>query len=169
MSVYDKIGDLLLALRFKYHVEEFEDSTELAAYFRELEEGQMGEAILSPEGRARPILATARREGDVIAVALVDLDDIRSAELEVEAGELEELSTRVGAEKFGDRGYAPFFFPILQRGSSIYFAMGIKTAAPAEVMTGAFIDGLLDVLEWEGDGFYKAIVEGLKSLSQAQA
>lgn len=85
----------------------------------------------------------------------------------MDLGELEEFTTTVGTEKFGNKGYAPFFFPILQRDLSIYFAIGIKAVAPAEVMTGIFINGLLDVLERGGNGFYMAIVEGLKSPRRA--
>ncbi len=160
MSVYDKIGELLLALRFKYGVEEFPDTSELANFLAEMRPGDEATALLSLPGRPRPILVSAYREGDSFAVALVDLDDVRSAELDVELGSLEDATSRIGAERFGDRGLAPFFFPITERDGRIYFAMGVK--AVLDAVTGGVIDQLIETLEWEGDAYYQRILGDLK-------
>ncbi len=160
MSVYDKIGEFLLTLRFKYGVEEFSDTSELANFLAEMKPGEEATALLSLTGRPRPILVSAYREGDAFALALVDLDDVRSAELDVELGSLEDATSRIGAEKFGDRGLAPFFFPIMERDGQIYFAVGVKTVLDA--VTGGVIDQLIETLEWEGDTYYKEILKSLQ-------
>ncbi|AEA12587.1 hypothetical protein TUZN_1107 [Thermoproteus uzoniensis 768-20] len=158
MSVFDKVGDLLLALRFKYGVEEFPDSSELAAYIKDSGEADVV-AILSPAGRPRPVLVSAHKEGGDVALALVDLDDIRSAAIGgVPLEELEDATSRLGAELFGERGLAPFFFPVMERDGAYYFAMGLKTLVDAAVLTGGLIDDLLDLLEQEGDSFYATLV-----------
>ena len=160
MSVYDKIGEFLLTLRFKYGVEEFSDTSELANFLAEMKPGEEATALLSLTGRPRPVLVSAYREGDIFALALVDLDDVRSAELIVELGLLEDATSRIGAEKFGDRGLAPFFFPIMERDGQIYFAVGVKTVLDA--VTGGVIDQLIETLEWEGDAYYKEILKSLQ-------
>jgi hypothetical protein len=160
VSVYDKIGEFLLTLRFKYGVEEFSDTSELANFLAEMKPGEEATALLSLTGRPRPILVSAYREGDIFALALVDLDDVRSAELNVELGSLEDVTSRIGAEKFGDRGLAPFFFPIMERDGQIYFAVGVKTVLDA--VTGGVIDQLIETLEWEGDTYYKEILKSLQ-------
>jgi hypothetical protein len=161
VSVYDKIGEFLLTLRFKYGVEEFLDTSELANFLAEMKPGEEATALLSLPGRPRPILVSAYREGDDFALALVDLDDVRSAELNVELGSLEDATSRIGAEKFGDRGIAPFFFPIMERDGQIYFAVGVKTVLDA--VTGGVIDQLIETLEWEGDTYYKEILISLQA------
>jgi hypothetical protein len=161
VSVYDKIGEFLLTLRFKYGVEEFSDTSELANFLAEMKPGEEATALLSLPGRPRPILVSAYREGDAFALALVDLDDVRSADLKVELGSLEDVTSRIGAEKFGDRGLAPFFFPIMERDGQIYFAMGVKTVLDA--VTGGVIDQLIETLEWEGDTYYKEILKSLQA------
>ena len=161
MSVYDKIGEFLLTLRFKYGVEEFSDTSELANFLAEMKPGEEATALLSLTGRPRPILVSAYREGDIFALALVDLDNVRSADLNVELGSLEDVTSRIGAEKFGDRGLAPFFFPIMERDGQIYFAMGVKTVLDA--VTGGVIDQLIETLEWEGDTYYKEILKSLQA------
>jgi hypothetical protein len=160
VSVYDKIGEFLLTLRFKYGVEEFSDTSELANFLAEMKPGDEATALLSLTGRPRPILVSAYREGDIFALALVDLDDVRSADLNVELGSLEDVTSRIGAEKFGDRGLAPFFFPIMERDGQIYFAIGVKTVLDA--VTGGVIDQLIETLEWEGDTYYKEILKSLQ-------
>jgi hypothetical protein len=160
VSVYDKIGEFLLTLRFKYGVEEFSDTSELANFLAEMKPGEEAIALLSLTGRPRPILVSAYREGDIFALALVDLDDVRSAELNVELGSLEDVTSRIGAEKFGNRGLAPFFFPIMERDGQIYFAVGVKTVLDA--VTGGVIDQLIETLEWEGDIYYKEILKSLQ-------
>jgi hypothetical protein len=160
VSVYDKIGEFLLTLRFKYGVEEFSDTSELANFLAEMKPGEEATALLSLTGRPRPILVSAYREGDIFALALVDLDDVRSAELNVELGSLEDVTSRIGAEKFGNRGLAPFFFPIMERDGQIYFAVGVKTVLDA--VTGGVIDQLIETLEWEGDTYYKEILKSLQ-------
>jgi hypothetical protein len=160
VSVYDKIGEFLLTLRFKYGVEEFSDTSELANFLAEMKPGEEATALLSLTGRPRPILVSAYREGDIFALALVDLDDVRSAELNVELGSLEDVTSRIGAEKFGNRGLAPFFFPIMERDGQIYFAVGVKTVLDA--VTGGVIDQLIETLEWEGDIYYKEILKSLQ-------
>jgi len=159
VSVYDKIGEFLLTLRFKYGVEEFSDSSELASYLAQLGPGEDAVAILSLSGRPRPLLVSAYREGDVFVLALADLDDVRVAELGVDLQDLEDVTSRIGAEAFGDRGIAPFFFPIMEREGRIYFAMGIKAAL--DVVTGGAIEQLIETLEWEGDAYYEKIMERL--------
>jgi hypothetical protein len=161
VSVYDKIGEFLLTLRFKYGVEEFSDTSELANFLAEMKPGEGATALLSLPGRPRPILVSAYREGDAFALALVDLDDVRSAELDVELGSLEDATSRIGAEKFGGRGLAPFFFPIMERDGQIYFAVGVKTVLDA--VTGGVIDQLIETLEWEGDTYYKEILKSLQA------
>ena len=161
MSVYDKIGEFLLTLRFKYGVEEFSDTSELANFLAEMKPGEEATALLSLTGRPRPILVSAYRKGDIFALALVDLDNVRSADLNVELGSLEDVTSRIGAEKFGDRGLAPFFFPIMERDGQIYFAMGVKTVLDA--VTGGVIDQLIETLEWEGDTYYKEILKSLQA------
>lgn len=161
MSVYDKIGEFLLTLRFKYGVEEFSDTSELANFLAEMKPGEEATALLSLTGRPRPVLVSAYREGDTFALALVDLDDVRSAELNMELGLLEDATSRIGAEKFGDRGLAPFFFPITERDGQIYFAVGVKTVL--DVVTGGVIDHLIETLEWEGDTYYKEILKSLQA------
>ena len=161
MSVYDKIGEFLLTLRFKYGVEEFSDTSELANFFAEMKPGEEATALLSLIGRPWPILVSAYREGDTFALALVDLDDVRSAELSVELGSLEDATSRIGAEKFGHRGLAPFFFPITERDGQIYFAVGVKTVLDA--VTGGVIDQLIETLEWEGDTYYTEILKSLQA------
>jgi len=161
VSVYDKIGEFLLTLRFKYGVEEFSDTSELANFLAEMKPGEEATALLSLTGRPRPILVSAYREGDIFALALVDLDDVRSADLNVELGSLEDVTSRIGAEKFGDRGLAPFFFPIMERDDQIYFAVGVKTVLDA--VTGGVIDQLIETLEWEGDTYYKEILKSLQA------
>jgi len=161
VSVYDKIGEFLLTLRFKYGVEEFSDTSELANFLAEMKPGEEATALLSLTGRPRPILVSAYREGDIFALALVDLDNVRSADLNVELGSLEDVTSRIGAEKFGDRGLAPFFFPIMERDGQIYFAMGVKTVLDA--VTGGVIDQLIETLEWEGDTYYKEILKSLQA------
>jgi hypothetical protein len=161
VSVYDKIGEFLLTLRFKYGVEEFSDTSELANFLAEMKPGEEATALLSLTGRPRPILVSAYREGETFALALVDLDDVRSAELDVELGSLEDATSRIGAEKFGDRGLAPFFFPIMERDGQIYFAVGVKTVLDA--VTGGVIDQLIETLEWEGDTYYKEILKSLQA------
>jgi hypothetical protein len=160
VSVYDKIGEFLLTLRFKYGVEEFSDTSELANFLAEMKPGEEATALLSLTGRPRPILVSAYREGDAFALALADLDDVRSADLNVELGSLEDATSRIGAEKFGDRGLAPFFFPIMERDGQIYFAVGVKTVLDA--VTGGVIDQLIETLEWEGDTYYKEILKSLQ-------
>jgi hypothetical protein len=160
VSVYDKIGEFLLTLRFKYGVEEFSDTSELANFLAEMKPGEEATALLSLTGRPRPVLVSAYREGDIFALALVDLDDVRSADLNVELGSLEDATSRIGAEKFGDRGLAPFFFPIMERDGQIYFAVGLKTVLDA--VTGGVIDQLIETLEWEGDAYYKEILKSLQ-------
>jgi hypothetical protein len=160
VSVYDKIGEFLLTLRFKYGVEEFSDTSELANFLAEMKPGEEATALLSLTGRPRPVLVSAYREGDIFALALVDLDDVRSADLNVELGSLEDATSRIGAEKFGDRGLAPFFFPIMERDGQIYFAVGLKTVLDA--VTGGVIDQLIETLEWEGDTYYKEILKSLQ-------
>jgi len=161
VSVYDKIGEFLLTLRFKYGVEEFSDTSELANFLAEMKPGEEATALLSLTGRPRPILVSAYREGDIFALALVDLDDVRGAELNVELGSLEDVTSRIGAEKFGERGLAPFFFPIMERDGQIYFAVGVKTVLDA--VTGGVIDQLIETLEWEGDAYYKEILKSLQA------
>jgi hypothetical protein len=161
VSVYDKIGEFLLTLRFKYGVEEFSDTSELANFLAEMKPGEEATALLSLTGRPRPILVSAYRKGDTFALALVDLDDVRSAELNVELGLLEDATSRIGAEKFGDRGLAPFFFPIMERDGQIYFAVGVKTVLDA--VTGGLIDQLIETLEWDGDTYYKEILKSLQA------
>jgi hypothetical protein len=161
VSVYDKIGEFLLTLRFKYGVEEFSDTSELANFLAEMKPGEEATALLSLTGRPRPILVSAYRKGDIFALALVDLDNVRSADLNVELGSLEDVTSRIGAEKFGDRGLAPFFFPIMERDGQIYFAMGVKTVLDA--VTGGVIDQLIETLEWEGDTYYKEILKSLQA------
>ena len=161
MSVYDKIGEFLLTLRFKYGVEEFSDTSELANFLAKMKPGEEATAILSLPRRPRPILVSAYREGDAFALALVDLDDVRSAELSVELGSLEDATSRIGAEKFGGRGLAPFFFLIMERDDQIYFAVGVKTVLDA--VTGGLIDQLIETLEWEGDTYYKEILKSLQA------
>jgi hypothetical protein len=116
--------------------------------------------LLSLTGRPRPVLVSAYREGDTFALALVDLDDVRSADLNVELGSLEDATSRIGAEKFGNRGLAPFFFPIMERDGQIYFAVGLKTVLDA--VTGGVIDQLIETLEGEGDTYYKEILKSLQ-------
>ncbi|CCC81098.1 hypothetical protein [Thermoproteus tenax] len=164
MSVYDKIGELILALRFRYHVEEFGDASELANYIKELESGEGVDALLSLEGRPRPYLISAYREGDDVVLALVDLDDVRSLKTGVKVEELEEVTSALGAEKYGSNGLAPFFFPIMERDGEAFFALGLKAVLPLTVVTGGAIDELLEILEVRGDEFFNAIVGALKSL-----
>jgi len=111
VSVYDKIGEFLLTLRFKYGVEEFSDTSELANRLAQLAPGEDAAAILSLPGKPRPHLVSAYKEGEALALAPVDLDDVRAAGLRVELGALEDVTSRIGAEAFGDRGIAPFFLP----------------------------------------------------------
>ena len=159
MSVYDKIGEFLLTLRFKYGVEEFSDTSELANRLAQLAPGEDAAAILSLPGKPRPLLVSAYKEGEALALAPVDLDDVRAAGLRVELGALEDVTSRIGAEAFGDRGIAPFFFPIMEREGQVYFALGIK--AVLDVVTGGVIDQLIETLEWEGDAYYEKILEKL--------
>ena len=159
MSVYDKIGEFLLTLRFKYGVEEFSDTSELANRLAQLAPGEDAAAILSLPGKPRPHLVSAYKEGEALALAPVDLDDVRAAGLRVELGALEDVTSRIGAEAFGDRGIAPFFFPIMEREGQVYFALGIK--AVLDVVTGGVIDQLIETLEWEGDRYYEKILEKL--------
>jgi hypothetical protein len=44
-------------------------------------------------------------------VAIVDLDDVRTARLKIGLEELEDATSRAGAELFGDRGIAPSSYP----------------------------------------------------------
>jgi len=159
VSVYDKIGEFLLTLRFKYGVEEFSDTSELANRLAQLAPGEDAAAILSLPGKPRPLLVSAYKEGEALALAPVDLDDVRAAGLRVELGALEDVTSRIGAEAFGDRGIAPFFFPIMEREGQVYFALGIK--AVLDVVTGGVIDQLIETLEWEGDAYYEKILEKL--------
>ena len=167
MSVYDKIGEFLLHLRFKHGVEEFSDTSELANFLAQMSPGEEAAAILSLPGRPRPFLVSAYREGDIFAVAIVDLDDVRTARLKIGLEELEDATSRAGAELFGDRGIAPFLLPIMEKEGEIYFAMGVKVAL--DVVTGGAIDQLIETLEWEGDTYYERIIEKLASEQQPKS
>lgn len=72
--------------------------------------------------------------------------------------ELEDITSRLGAELFGERGLAPFFFPITERDGVYYFAVGLKALVDLAALTGGLIDDLFDLLEQEGDSFYAALV-----------
>jgi len=92
-------------------MEEFSDTSELANFLAQLSPGEEAAAILSLPGRPRPFLVSAYREGDIFAVAIVDLDDVRTARLKIGLEELEDATSRAGAELFSDRGIAPSSYP----------------------------------------------------------
>lgn len=156
MSVFDIIGDLLLKLRFKYGVEEYGDSTELASAIREQAEGEEKTYIYAPEGRPRPYLVSAYREGGLVSLAFLDLDDVRVVPNRVDVEKLEEASTTVRGGS-----HVPFLFPLKVDGDVIYAAFGFKTVVEEAVLTGGYIDALLEEFEQDSDLLFKEVRERL--------
>lgn len=161
-TVYDVIGDLVMSMRFYGNAVEVGDSSEAASEIAGSSDGEEKDIIYNVPGRPRPVLIRTVREGDVVAMALLDLDDVRLLPIRLDADKVEGVTQRIGFEKFGDRGLAPFMFPLMEMDDGLYVAMGLKTALPIGLLTGGKIDELLDFMEVYGDELYNAIVEGLR-------
>ncbi len=161
-TVYDVIGDLIMAMRFHGGAIEVGDSSEAASEITGSGDGEEKEIIFNVPGRPRPVLIRSLREGEVVAMALLDLDDVRLLPLRLDVEKVEEVTQRIGYERFGERGVAPFMFPLMEMDDGLYVAMGLKTALPIGLLTGGKIDELLDFMEVYGDELYNAILEGLK-------
>jgi hypothetical protein len=155
MSIYDVIGDLLLKLRFQYGVEEVEDSVELVAMIKSQPDDEERTYIYSPPGKPRPYLVSAAVSGGYVALAFADLDDVRQIKTAVDIAELEEASTVVVGN------VAPFLMPLKREGDVVYAVLGFKTVVKADVLTGGFLEALLEEFEWDSDKYFMSILDKL--------
>ena len=160
MSIYDVIGDFLLRLRFNHGVEELGEVEDLVHELAKLEEGAEATYILSLQGRPRPYLVTALKTAEGYALAFLNLDDVRRLE-GVNVEELEDVTTRLSVEKFGNP--APFLFPIKQEGEVVYAAMGFKTFV--ENLTAGNIEDLIDQIELDSDAYFLELKKALAKTS----
>jgi hypothetical protein len=151
----DVIRDLLLKLRFQYGVEEVEDSVELISLLKSQPEDEEITYIYSPPGRLRPYLVSATVSGGHVVLAFADLDDVRQIKAAVDAAELEEASTVVVGN------VAPFLMPLKRDGDVVYAVLGFKTVVEADVLTGGFLEALLEEFEWESDKYFMLILDKL--------
>ncbi|MEM4755450.1 hypothetical protein [Pyrobaculum sp.] len=157
MSVYDVIGDLLLKLRFRYQVEEVEDASELAGLIKEQVEGEEKTYIYSPPGRPRPYLVSTMRRGEDVALAFLDLDDVREVKYGGDTEALEEASLVIPEE-----GVAPFLFPLKKSDDVVYAALGFKTVVNASLLTGGFLESLLEDFEQNSDYYFSLVKNKLE-------
>ena len=166
--MYNVIGELLIRLR-QEGAEEAGDESEAAAIIREAPQGEPIDIVLYLEDRPRPILIRALREGDNTVLALLDLDAVRFLPSnvlgDVQLTDLEDVTTRIGLERFGDLGFAPFMFPLAVTDDGVFVAMGIKTVVGHVLVTGGLLNEYIEKLYMDGDAYYSAIVEGLKKRS----
>ncbi|RFA93814.1 hypothetical protein [Pyrobaculum aerophilum] len=160
MSIYDIIGNFLLQLRFRYGVEEVDDSVELVNLVKSQEEGVEKTYIYSPPGRPRPYLISAMLSPPYVALAVADLDDVRQIHADIPIEDVEEATTVVVDN------YAPFILPLKKDDGVIYGVLGFKTVVESDVLTGGFFETLLEDFELNSDKYFSSIVNKLTELKQ---
>ena len=162
MSIFDLIGQILLNLRSQ-GVEEVDDSAELAAAVRNQPRGAEAVYIYSTEGRPRPYLVSSYREEGLVAMAFLDLDDVRLIKIDTSIDDLETKSTT----EVGEGKYA-FVAPLAAREEGLYVAVGVKTVVEEEMLLGGYIDQLIDDFEDNRDHYFNEVLDSLKTHTGAQ-
>ncbi|MFN3805456.1 MAG: hypothetical protein ACK4SY_10400 [Pyrobaculum sp.] len=141
---------IFAALRDK--LEELEDSTELAAAIRSQPEGEESAYIYKSH------LVSALREEGLVALAFLDLDDVRN----VDIPHVEDLEDR--SIVYHQSGLHPFVHPLAQAPEGIYAALGFKTVVKEEMLTGGLIDYLLENFDNKREELYKEVRNKLQNL-----
>ncbi|MFN7105220.1 MAG: hypothetical protein ACK4M3_01325 [Pyrobaculum sp.] len=136
------------ALRDK--LEELEDGTELAAAIKSQPEGEEAAYIY------RSYLVSALREGGLVALAFLDLDDVRNLDIPY-VEDLEDIIV------FHQSGLYPFVYPIAQAPQGIYLALGFKTVVKEVTLTGGLIDYLLENFGNKREELYREVLDKLQA------
>lgn len=126
--------------------------------------------IILYEAGGNPILINAAREEGYISLALLDLNIIKELPLSEAPGlreglsGLEDLTTRIGYELYGDRALAPFIFPlgINENVGKALVAVGIKSVVPEELFDEDFLNWLIEDLELNHGVYVEGILNALK-------
>ncbi|GAB6945785.1 hypothetical protein JCM14467A_25670 [Vulcanisaeta sp. JCM 14467] len=116
--------------------------------------GEEVNIILYIQGSA-PILINAAKEEGYVSLALLDLGLVININLEEYSAvaqsftDLEEITTRIGYELYGDRSIAPFLFPLKLnvKDKRATVICGIKAVITENLFNENFIEGLIDDLE----------------------
>lgn len=145
---------------------ELTNESEVINEVKSLQGGDVNIILYEPGGN--PILINAAREEGYISLALLDLNIIKELPLSEAPGlreglsELEDLTTRIGYELYGDRALAPFIFPLGINESKALVAVGIKSVVPEELFDEDFLDWLIEDLELNHGVYVEGILNALK-------
>jgi hypothetical protein len=147
---------------------EFTEMSEVIAEVRG-SSGNEVNAILYRAGE-EPLLINAAEEGDYVSLALLDLNLIEELNINEIPNirdvfrDLEDLTTKVGYELYGDKSKAPFLFPLkLNEGEGrALVIVGIKSAIPKELFNEGFLDGLIEDLEFNSEAYLSQLLSALR-------
>jgi hypothetical protein len=147
---------------------EFTEMSEVIAEVRG-SSGNEVNAILYRAGE-EPLLINAAEEGDYVSLALLDLNLIEELDINETPNirdvfrDLEDLTTKVGYELYGDKSKAPFLFPLKlneEEGRALVI-VGIKSAVPGELFNESFLEGLIEDLEFNSDAYLNQLISALR-------
>lgn len=118
---------------------------------------------------SRPILINAAKEEGYVSLAILDLNLVESIDLNLypevkeKFHELEDLTTRMGFDIYGDRAIAPFLFPleIQENNKTALVIIGIKSAIDERVFNENFLEGLLEDLDFNCDVYLSTLLNSL--------
>jgi hypothetical protein len=117
-----------------------------------------------------PLLINAAEEGDYVSLALLDLNLIEELNINEIPNirdvfrDLEDLTTKVGYELYGNKSKAPFLFPLKlneEEGRALVI-VGIKSAIPKELFNEGFLDGLIEDLEFNSEAYLSQLLSALR-------
>ncbi|WP_054857207.1 hypothetical protein [Vulcanisaeta sp. JCM 16159] len=117
-----------------------------------------------------PILINAAKEEGYVSLALLDLNLTMNINLEEYPAiaqsftNLEEITTRIGYELYGDRSIAPFLFPLKlnMNDKRATIICGIKAAITEDLFNENFIEGLIDNLELNYTEYFTSILNNIE-------
>jgi hypothetical protein len=117
----------------------------------------------------KPILINAAKEEGYVSLAILDLNLVESIDINLypkvkeKFSELEDLTTRIGYDIYGNRAIAPFLFPleIQENDKATLVIIGIKSAIDENMFNENFLEGLLEDLDFNYDVYLATLLNSL--------
>ncbi len=143
---------------------------ELIESILNLQEGDIYAVLHRPN--KLPVLVNAGLEEGYVSIALLDLNltltlpIVEYPELRDFFSTLENVTTRLGFERHGDRAIAPFLYPLAlyENEGLVSVVVGIKSAVHVSLFNESYLEGLLEDLLLNYEKYFKEIAEDLKRI-----
>ena len=166
MSAGDKVAELIRRARDAGFLEFYSVDDVVRSI---IESSGEVNAILYRPGEM-PILVNAAREDDYVSIALLDLNLTEEVDTQdvpqIVSGfrDLEDITTRIGFEIYGNRSIAPFLYPLYldEAGKVAFVVMGIKSAVSSQLFNENFIEELIEDLRFNSDAYMLRILDALR-------